>query len=390
MNATTSLEYESQISVQDKLNALRRELNRKFLEREAIIDLVLTGIISQRHGFIGGPPGTGKTDLLKTIAAAFSGKFYRRLVTADLTPNDLLGTPDFAALKEGRVVRRLEEGIAGATIAFLDEIFKGNARTLNALLELMEEKTISEGGAIYQSALQSMWGASNELPKGGDLKPFWDRLSLRAWVNYVSEPSRTLLMKRSAGLIPTPSVSTVMTEEELVQLQNAAKDIKIPDLLVEKLQFFLSHLASEHGLTASDRVAMSFAPILKAYALVTGREEVDKDCFAVLTYTTWNQLSDISLIEQTCQHLRQLARQEADLILQEITDAMQGIGAYDGIEERVTWMARVTSAKIKLVNRYETARSAFNNDNSDSFERIDRKYQRSIQAIEKWLRAAYS
>ena len=135
MNATTSRVIESQISVQDKLNALRRELNRKFLEREAIIDLVLTGIISQRHGFIGGPPGTGKTDLLKTIAAAFSGKFYRRLVTADLTPNDLLGSPDFAALKEGRVVRRLEEGIAGAAIAFLDEIFKGNARTLNALLE---------------------------------------------------------------------------------------------------------------------------------------------------------------------------------------------------------------------------------------------------------------
>lgn len=379
------------LSVQDKLNVLRRELNRKFLEREEIIDLVLTGIISRRHGFLGGPPGTGKTDLLKTVASAFSGKFYRRLMSADLMPNDLLGSPDFAALKEGRVVRRLDEGIASAAIAFLDEMFKGNGRTLNALLELMEEGTISEGGSVYRSALQSMWGASNELPKDGNLKPFWDRLSLRAWVNYVSEPSRKILMERSAGLVPTPTVTTVMTESELAQLQlMAINDIDVPESMVEKLRFFLTHLANEHGLIVSDRVAMSFAPILKAYALVTGRDQVDEDCFAILSYTTWCEQSDRDAIQQTLIKLQQMARQQADVIVSQLTSLIQGLSAYDTTQDRIQWMSQITSAKAQMIQLYESARSDFNDQHPEQFDRIERKYQRSIKNIEKWLREAYT
>lgn len=385
------LEVECSLTVLEKLNILRRELNRKFLEREEIVDLVLTGIISRRHGFIGGPPGTGKTDLLKTIASAFSGKFYRRLVSADLMPNDLLGSPDFSALKEGRVVRRLEEGIASASIAFLDEIFKGNGRTLNALLELMEEGTISEGGTVYRAALQSMWGASNELPKEGSLKPFWDRLALRAWVGYVSEPSRQILLQRSAGLIPTPAVTAVMAEGELAQLQlMAANDIAFPEQMLEKLRFFLTHLASERGLEVSDRIAMSFAPLLRAYALVTGREKVDEDCFAILCHTTWCDLCEREAIGQTLLKLQQMERQQADEIWGQIGDAMQGLGAYDASQDRMEWMARLTAAKAKVVGIYEAAKSELSADNAGQLERIERKYQRSVRAIEKWLKEAYS
>jgi MoxR-like ATPase len=384
------LAVENSLSVLDKLNVLRRELNRKFLEREEIIDLVLTGIISRRHGFLGGPPGTGKTDLLKTVASAFSGKFYRRLMSADLMPNDLLGSPDFTALKEGRVVRRLEEGIASAAIAFLDEMFKGNGRTLNALLELMEEGTISEGGSVYRSALQSMWGASNELPKDGNLKPFWDRLSLRAWVNYVSEPSRKILMERSAGLVPTPTVSTVMTESELAQLQSMAVDIDFPESMVEKLRFFLTHLANEHGLMVSDRVAMSFAPILKAYALVTGRDQVDEDCFAILSYTTWCEQSDREAIQQTLLKMQQMARQQADAIVSQFTSLIQGLSAYDATQDRIQWMSQITSAKAQMIQLYESARSDINGEHPEQFDRVERKYQRNIKSIEKWLREAYS
>ena len=194
-----------------KLQQLREELKVVYLDRSEAIDLIMVGLLAKMHVFLGGQPGTGKTELAKAVSDAISGTtFFHYLMTKTTVAEEVLGAPDLAELQKGKFVRDTEAMLPEAHLALMDEIGKANSIVRNSALGLMNEREFLNGKIKLQSPLITMIGCSNELLDGEEDGAVWDRLSLRYMVDYLGdEDLRTLLLRKTGNAI-APKVTTLL------------------------------------------------------------------------------------------------------------------------------------------------------------------------------------
>ena len=130
------------------LEALREEIGIHVAGQESVVSGVLTCLIADGHALLEGVPGTGKTLLVKTIAAAAGLDVGRMQFTPDLMPADITGTTVMAEGPRGRgsVFRR---GPIFHAVVLADEINRASPRTQSALLEAMQERTVTVGGTTH-------------------------------------------------------------------------------------------------------------------------------------------------------------------------------------------------------------------------------------------------
>jgi len=192
-----------------KLQQLREQLKVVYLDRSEAIDLIMVGLLSKMHVFLGGQPGTGKTEMAKAVSEAISGtQFFHYLMTKTTVAEEVLGAPDLAELQKGKFVRDTESMLPEAHLALMDEIGKANSIVRNSVLGLMNEREFLNGKIKLQSPLITMIGCSNELLDGEEDGAFWDRLSLRYMVDYLGDEDLRILLLRKTGNVAVPQVTT--------------------------------------------------------------------------------------------------------------------------------------------------------------------------------------
>jgi MoxR-like ATPase len=177
-------------SSQEQLQQLRRELNQIFLERSTIIDGVLAVLLTGGNVVLFGPPGCAKSWMLQQLCGAIEDAvFFDRLLQPTITPDELLGQLSLRALQQqDELIRNTKRRLPEAHIAFLDEVFRGNSTSLNALLRLMNER-VFENPEPQPVPLLFLCGAANNVPTDGDLDTFVDRFVYRPWLLYVRKLS---------------------------------------------------------------------------------------------------------------------------------------------------------------------------------------------------------
>ena len=133
-------------SLQLSLEKIKREVSKKVIGKDSLIEGVLACFIAGGHVLIEGLPGLAKTLIVKTFASLIGFSFKRIQFTPDLLPSDLIGTLIFLQHKNKFSVRR---GSLFANVVLLDEINRSPAKVQSALLEAMEEKQITIGKKTY-------------------------------------------------------------------------------------------------------------------------------------------------------------------------------------------------------------------------------------------------
>jgi MoxR-like ATPase len=146
-DATTEL-----ISVEDfhqTAEAIIREVGRVIVGQDRVVRQVLMCVIAGGHALLEGVPGLGKTMLIRTLSDVLDLKFSRIQFTPDLMPADIVGTNIMEEGEDGRRYFRFEAGPVFANLVLADEINRATPKTQSALLEAMQEKTVTVANTRY-------------------------------------------------------------------------------------------------------------------------------------------------------------------------------------------------------------------------------------------------
>ena len=130
--------------------AIEAEVGRVIVGQKDVVRSVLICILAGRHALLEGVPGLGKTMLIRTLADALDLKFARIQFTPDLMPSDITGTDIMEETEEGKRIFRFHEGPIFANLILADEINRATPKTQSALLEAMQEKTVTVANQMYR------------------------------------------------------------------------------------------------------------------------------------------------------------------------------------------------------------------------------------------------
>lgn len=264
---------------------IEKELNGTFAEREAEIRGLLIALMAREHVLILGPAGTGKSALANVFCSALGGaQYFEWLLTRFSTPEELFGPVSLDGLKHDRFRRVVTGKLPEAHVGFLDEIFKANSAVLNSLLTALNERAFDNDGGRSQIPLETVVGASNELPEGPELAALYDRFLLRYWTDYTKTPAAFERLLTGAE----PSITTTVGLADVKAAQLEVDALPIDPAAVEELFKLRAEMATA-GVVISDRRWRKAVRILRAAAWLDGFASVTPDVFPILAHVLWDK-----------------------------------------------------------------------------------------------------
>jgi len=261
-----------------KLQNFRSALNNSALEREEIVDGLLATLLSKQNAFLLGEPGTGKSDLVRTLCSGIEGaNYFGYLLTPTTDPSEVFGPVAVTKLLQDEYTRDVDGYLPSAHIAFLDELFRGSSAILNSLLTLLNERTFNNGKQNIKTPIQSIIAATNTWADEESLQAFADRFLFRPTVRKLRKPaSKALLDQWAAGIQERPEVACFLSLDELAELQAAAANINISEDFLSKFGSVWEML-EQRSISISDRRRVQILKFLKAWAIVQGDDELSPE-----------------------------------------------------------------------------------------------------------------
>ncbi len=133
-----------------RLNQVRAEIGKVIVGQQSVVDGVLICLLASGHVLLEGVPGLGKTTLLRTLARALSLRYSRIQFTPDLMPADIVGSMIMETDDRGHKMLRFQHGPIFANLVLADEINRATPKTQSALLEAMQERTVTSGTTTHE------------------------------------------------------------------------------------------------------------------------------------------------------------------------------------------------------------------------------------------------
>ena len=164
-----------------------REATHGLVERDQLAELMVLGAVANEHLLVIGPPGTGKSAVVRRVAASLGGNYFEYLLGRFTEPSELFGPVNLGKLRDGLVVTDTGGMLPEADVVFLDEVFLGSTAILNTLLGLLNERQFRRGHTRMNVPLRICVGAANGLPEDEGLAAFADRFLLHVFVEPVAD-----------------------------------------------------------------------------------------------------------------------------------------------------------------------------------------------------------
>ncbi len=215
-----------------KVKELKKEIGKVIIGQEEVIDGVITSIISNGHALLIGVPGLAKTLLIKTISEALDMSFNRVQFTPDLMPSDILGSE---ILDETRNLK-FNQGPVFANIVLADEINRTPPKTQAALLEAMQEKSVTVSGTNYPLPKPFfVLATQNPIEQEGTYplpEAQLDRFMFNMVLDYPSAAEEINIVKATTSS-SSVTVNNILSGEEIIAFQELVKRVPVADNVYE-------------------------------------------------------------------------------------------------------------------------------------------------------------
>ncbi|MEG0774492.1 MoxR family ATPase [Clostridium sp.] len=238
---------------------------------------IMKGIVADGHILIEDVPGVGKTTLIKAITKSLNLSFSRIQFTPDLLPSDIIGVSIYNIKNSDFEFKR---GPIFANVILADEINRTSPKTQSALLEVMEEKQVSEGVNTYILERPFMVMATqNPIEYEGTFplpEAQLDRFMIKVRIGYPSENDEVSILNVYKEEDPLKALEAVASKEDIIQLQNIVRKVRINNELNKYIVNIIN--ATRHNkslaLGASTRASIALQRVSQATALIKGRDYV--------------------------------------------------------------------------------------------------------------------
>ncbi len=229
--------HQSAKAFAEKFTALRNELHKVVIGQDPIIYQLLTAMFAQGHALIIGVPGLAKTLLVKTLAQTLGWDFKRIQFTPDLMPSDITGTEILHTDPiSGERMFRFVKGPIFANLILADEINRTSPKTQAALLEAMQEYTVTAAGKPYELARPFFVVATQNPIEHEGTYPLpeaqLDRFMFSINIGYPShDEEKHIVDATTKGDLA--AAKAVFTAEEIVQYQRLVRDVPVSDHVLD-------------------------------------------------------------------------------------------------------------------------------------------------------------
>jgi len=279
------------ISVEDfhqTASAIVHEVGKIIVGQDQVVRQVLMCIVAGGHALLEGVPGLGKTMLIRTLSDVLDLKFSRIQFTPDLMPADIVGTNIMEESEDGRRYFRFEAGPVFANLVVADEINRATPKTQSALLEAMQEKTVTVANQRYSLTPPFfVLATQNPLEMEGTYplpEAQLDRFLFKVDVLFPSASELVEIMGRTTGS-ETPYAQHVADGTRIVAMGDLARQVPIASHVSETIAQLIvaTHPDSENApesvrqyvrYGASPRGGQAIVLGAKVHALLEGRYNV--------------------------------------------------------------------------------------------------------------------
>ena len=271
---------------QDKISQVSSEVSKIVVGQEYMVIRLLIGLFTNGHILLEGVPGIAKTLTVNTLAQVLHLDFQRVQFTPDLLPADLIGTMIYNQ-KKGEF--EVKKGPIFTNVVLADEINRAPAKVQSALLEAMQEKTVTIGETSFQLDRPFLVLATqNPVDQEGTYslpEAQIDRFMLKVKVDYPSKDEELEVMRRISNMSFKPEINTILTKEDIFSIRNEVNQVSISESLERYIieLVFATRNPKEFGLDdeayymqfgASPRASINLNLASKAHAFMNGRDYV--------------------------------------------------------------------------------------------------------------------
>jgi MoxR-like ATPase len=209
---------------------IQSEIGKVIVGHTDIVHGVLTCLFVGGHALLEGVPGLGKTLLVRTLAQVLDLKFNRIQFTPDLMPSDIIGTNIISEAPDGKRVFSFQSGPLFAQIVLADEINRATPKTQSALLEAMQEHSVTVGGTIHQLEEPFfVMATQNPIEQEGTYplpEAQLDRFFFKLVVNYSGRDEMAAILERTTRGV-WPKADQVMDGAEIRRWQQLIREVLV-------------------------------------------------------------------------------------------------------------------------------------------------------------------
>jgi MoxR-like ATPase len=268
-----------------KLHRAKSSITKRFIGQERVVELTLTALLCGGHGLLIGLPGLGKTRLVETLSTVMGLHGNRIQFTPDLMPADILGSEVLETGADGSRTFKFIEGPVFCQLLMADEINRASPRTQSALLQAMQEKTVTVAGENRPLGVPFHVLATQNPIEQEDTYPLpeaqLDRFLVQIDVPYPDRDTERGILLATTGVSEEKS-ENVFSAQELLDAQTLLRRMPVGDSVVELILDLVrtfrpgdpsapERVRESVAWGPGPRAAQAFMLAVRAKALLDGR-----------------------------------------------------------------------------------------------------------------------